>query len=133
MISDEIIKVLDVLGEKFGIVIDWAQQNIQPYIQDLCQRVTQYKLSTSIIGLIFAILLLVVSTIWFVYTIKTTTGYKNKYELSDDDKFIRQCSCFIITPIMCLISLIVGSCMIDNICMCIYVPERVLIDMISSM
>lgn len=132
MISDEIIKVLDVLGEKFGIVIDWTQQNIQSYIQDLCQRVIQYKLSTSIIGLIIAILLLAISIIWFIYTIKITTGYKNKYELSDD-KFIRQCSCFIITPIMCLISLIVGSRMIYNICMCIYVPERVLIDMISSM
>lgn len=131
--SDEIIKVLDNLGEKFGVVIDWTQQNIQPYAQDLCQRVTQYKLSTSIVGLVIAILLLIVSITWFIYTIKTTTGYKNKYGFSDDDKFIRQCSCFIIAPIMCLTGLIIGSCMIDNIYMCIYVPERILINMISSM
>lgn len=33
--NDEIIKVFDYIGDKLGIVIDWTQQNIQPYLQDL--------------------------------------------------------------------------------------------------
>lgn len=46
--SDEIIKVLDALAEKFGIAVDWTRQNIQPYIEDLCHRIVGYELTTSI-------------------------------------------------------------------------------------
>lgn len=48
--SDEIIKILNALAEKFGIMVDWSQQNIQPYLQDLMYRVIQYNLATSVIG-----------------------------------------------------------------------------------
>lgn len=30
--SQEIINVLDNLGEKFGIAIDWSNENILPYL-----------------------------------------------------------------------------------------------------
>ena len=69
--SDEIIKVLDAIGDKFGIMIDWTQQNVQSYIQDLCQRVTQYKLTTNIVGLVITIFLLSIGIIWLIYTINT--------------------------------------------------------------
>lgn len=130
--SDEIIKVLDAIGDKFGIMIDWTQQNVQPYIQDLCQRVTQYKLTTNIVGLVITIFLLAVGTIWLIYTINTTTGYKNRYSLSDDDKFTRQIICFIASPIMILIGLIATITLVDNICMCLFIPEKVLINELQS-
>lgn len=40
--SQEIIKVLDNLCEKFGIAIDWTSQNVKPYLQELFCKV--YKL-----------------------------------------------------------------------------------------
>lgn len=40
--SNEIIKVLEYLGEKFGVAIDWTQQNVLPYVQDLAGRFVKY-------------------------------------------------------------------------------------------
>ena len=39
--SDEIIKVIDELGKRFGIVIDWSSENVLPYI------LNEVKLKTS--------------------------------------------------------------------------------------
>lgn len=30
--SDEIIKILDDLGQRFGVVIDWSSENVMPYL-----------------------------------------------------------------------------------------------------
>lgn len=34
----EIEKAIDKIAEKFGIVINWSQDNIYPYIRDILQR-----------------------------------------------------------------------------------------------
>ena len=54
--SSEASEVLNTLGEKFGLFVDWSQQNVQPYIEDLMQRVTQYKIVSNICGLVFMML-----------------------------------------------------------------------------
>lgn len=46
--SDEIIKILDDLGQRFGIAIDWSSQNVMPYLQDLISRYIKYETMTSI-------------------------------------------------------------------------------------
>jgi len=46
--ANEIIKVLDNLGEKFGIAIDWSSANVVPYLQDLMTRIVKYETYTSI-------------------------------------------------------------------------------------
>ena len=33
--SEEVIKILDNLGEKFGVAIDWTSENIAPYLTKL--------------------------------------------------------------------------------------------------
>lgn len=68
--SDEIIKVFDALGEKLGIVIDWSQENIYPYIQDLCQRAAQYKLTNSITALIVWTIIFAFSICGIIFIIK---------------------------------------------------------------
>ena len=47
--SEEIIKVLDDLGQRFGIAIDWSSQNVIPYLQDLMQRFINYEVISSIV------------------------------------------------------------------------------------
>ena len=54
--ANEIIKVLDNLGEKFGIAIDWSSANIMPYLQDLMTRIVKYETYTSIAWIILFIL-----------------------------------------------------------------------------
>ena len=33
--SEEIIKVLDALAEKFGVAVDWTSANVIPYLEQL--------------------------------------------------------------------------------------------------
>lgn len=43
------IQVLDELSKKFGLMVDWSQQNIQPYVQDLMGRVVNYEFWTTFV------------------------------------------------------------------------------------
>lgn len=53
-ISDEIIKVLDALCDKFGIAVDWSSQNILPYIETLMDKCVTYEVSTSLFWMLLA-------------------------------------------------------------------------------
>lgn len=66
-VSDEIIKVLEYLGEKLGVTIDWTSNNVLPYVEQLCEKFIAWEISTSyawmaimgaavILSLIFAII-----------------------------------------------------------------------------
>lgn len=56
-ISSEIIKVLDYLGEKFGIAIDWTSKNVLPYLQALVDKFIKWEISTSIVWIVLPLLL----------------------------------------------------------------------------
>lgn len=69
-ISNEIINVLNYLGSKFGIAIDWTSANVIPYVQELIGKYISWEIATSIawgvVGLIvivFAIFLIVLDKI----------------------------------------------------------------------
>ena len=51
--SNEIIKVLDTICDKFGLVIDWTSQNVTPYVEQLCEHIVQYELVSSAIYTVF--------------------------------------------------------------------------------
>ena len=73
-VSDEIIKVLEYLGEQFGIAIDWTSENVIPYIQELMTKFINYEIATSIAWLTLACILLILGMI----VIKKAK--KSKYE-----------------------------------------------------
>ena len=50
--SQEIINVLNYLGQKFGIAIDWTSENVMPYLQELAARYIKYEIFTSIAWMI---------------------------------------------------------------------------------
>ena len=58
--NEEMIKVFDYIGNKLGIAIDYTQENIQPYLEDLWNRFITYELVCHIIySTIGAVLLIV--------------------------------------------------------------------------
>ena len=134
--SDKIIKVLDTLGDKFGIMIDWTQQNVQPYIQDLCQRVSQYKLSTSIVELVIWAVVFVVGVCGIIFAIKmlyNSCHHQKMYnQKMEDITFSLGILGLVVMPILVIVSLIVLVQVINDVYMCVYIPEKVLLDMISS-
>ena len=51
-ISQQVIKVLDAVCDKFGIAIDWTSNNVIPYIQQLGNKIIIYDICNNIIWLV---------------------------------------------------------------------------------
>lgn len=61
--SDEIIKILDDLGQRFGVAIDWSSENIMPYLQDLISRYIKYETMTSIMWIVIGVIVALLGVI----------------------------------------------------------------------
>ena len=66
-ISNQIIEVLDYLGEKFGIAIDWSADNVMPYIQTLCEKYIAWEINSSIFWLVVGAILTIVGVLFIMY------------------------------------------------------------------
>ena len=79
--SDEIIKVLEYLGEKVGMCIDWTSEkvasDIMPYLQELYHKCVVWGIVQNLIG-VFVGLVLIVSAI--VILRKLLKAYKGEKE-----------------------------------------------------
>lgn len=53
--SEEIIKVLDDISERFGVAIDWSAENVLPYAQELFQKFVNYEIWTSVMFIVLAL------------------------------------------------------------------------------
>lgn len=129
--SDEIIKAFDTLGEQLGVAIDWSQENVCLYIQDLCQRIAQYKLTSNIIVLIIWAIIFALSICGIIFIIKKLSKNIDIDMIGDVSFGLSICGLLIFSTLI-ILSLVMSIQSINNICMCVYVPERVLINMLHS-
>lgn len=81
--SQEIIKVLDNLAQKFGIAIDWTNQNILPYLQDLMGRYISLQNSYAIIWIVISIIMIIGSSILISKCIKEIREEENDNDIDD--------------------------------------------------
>ena len=63
--SAEIIKVLDYLCTKFGVVIDWTAENVWPQVLDFIGRYQTYAVTKHCISMVLAIIISVFCCIIF--------------------------------------------------------------------
>lgn len=126
-VSDQIIKVLDVLAEKIGLVIDWGSNNVLPYVQQLCSKYVNYRISISILWSIVGI-----SIFAFGFTLlhklkKNKEFGITRYKCLDDDYFIRQLS---YVGIYCVFAVGVLIIILQsvNIITCITFPEKIILE-----
>ena len=136
--SDQIIEVLDYLGEKLGISIDWTSENILPYIQTLCGKYINWEVATSIVWLIVGIVFIILSVICFKYFIKYAKQYEQYKE--DRDKYEKYYdsndyagSFLIIFFCLLVIGICVSGCQIFDIIKCIYLPELQIYEYINTL
>ena len=129
--SEEIIKVLDELGKRFGIVIDWSNQNIIPYLQELLKRFICYKYITACVWIIISIAITIIGVVMikFLNKWRKSDNYNKNY--CTDDEFLATLGyilsiCMIALGIGLIISKILG--IIENICM----PEMVVYEYIKN-
>lgn len=56
MISEEIIKVLEYLGEQMGVAIDWTSTNVWPHIEAFLSKYITFNIVNSIIYIIVSLI-----------------------------------------------------------------------------
>ena len=121
-VSSEIIKVLDYLGEKFGIAIDWTSNNVLPYLQTLVDKFIKWEISTSILWIAIA-----------VFVIAMIISLMNLKGIREFNKEICDGMLWIPAGILILGFFIVICVQIFDIVECNVFPEKVLYDFIKIM
>lgn len=127
--SEEIIKVLDALAEKFGLAVDWTSSNVIPYIEQLCGKYVNYEVVTSIIWLLFGIGCLILGRVLFKMM---KYCYGKSDEMDIDNGYSWGC---VYAAIGCGISIIVGiivmMCQLFDIVTCFTFPEKIIVDQLK--
>lgn len=88
-VSDEVIEILEYLCEEIGVTVDWTNNNVLPYAEQICKKFIAWEVSTSfawmgimctvtIIALILAIVSYIVLDLdgfeWFAFGLILTTA-----------------------------------------------------------
>jgi hypothetical protein len=124
--GDEIIKVLDALGDKLGIAIDWTSENILPQLETVCGKAVQYELWTSVFWIAFGGLMLMASIILFAL------GTRICQEKGILWEFDIEVVCFAFGAVLLLFAVPVIGVQIVDIITCNVFPEKVLYDFIMN-
>lgn len=128
-VSEQIIQVLDNLGEKFELAIDWSSENILPYANELMNKAISYELWINIISLALITIIVIISWVVFCKTIK-----KKNFSWHDMNGLswigIISLSFGITFSITFIIVLFIS---IPTIITCLTFPEKVIFDMVQSM
>lgn len=130
--SEEIIKVLDNLAQRFGIVIDWTSKNIIPYLEDLASRYIAYNNLIAIVQIVISVVLIILGIICIIKLVKWKNGedYDNSY-CSDDPMMLGLGITGASMLIVLGISLIIGNTI--GIVQNVYMPELTILEYIRNL
>lgn len=127
--SEEIIKVLDNLAERFGVAVDWTSTNVIPYLQELCSKYITYEIAISVTWLVIGILCLIFLSIH----LQKTKYFWSKYKEDIYSDYDFGAILFgVITGCMIIAGIIVILYQTFNIITCLTFPEKIIIDELSS-
>lgn len=129
-VSEQIIQVLDNLGEKFGLAIDWSSENILPYANELMNKAVSYELWMNIVPLVLVGVGMIISWTIFLKTIKNKDF--DWYDTTNKLLWagIISLSFGIAFSIIFIVILLIS---IPTIITCLTFPEKVIFDMIKLM
>lgn len=129
--SEEIIKVLDALAEKFGLAVDWTSANVIPYLEQLCGKYVHYRIATSVIWLLFGIIVGVIGFAIYKYVNKNKELGIVRYKILNDDYFVRVLIyCGVIGVFVISVAIIMSQ--VFNIATCLTFPEKIIIEELKS-
>lgn len=122
-------KAIDKIAEKFGIVVDWTQDNIYPYVKDIMGKYRTGKIVQDIIiiGILGLLVLLAILTLKQIFT-----PNRKPFISKEDDDIV---SAFLVA--ICLLALVflipIVIWKICNLIDWIFVPEMQFIKEISEL
>ena len=120
-VSSEIIEVLDYLGEKFGIAIDWTSNNVLPYLQTLADKFIKWEISTSIVWIVIAAFVIMGMIILI--------NLKGAREINEETYGML----WVPIIVLIIVSFMIICVQIFDIIECNVFPEKVLYDFIKTM
>lgn len=118
-ISDEIIKILNYLCEKLGIVINWTDTNVIPYIELLCAKFIKWEIATSIVWIVIGAILIVAGSL----------SLKRLMKYCDEFGKVASLVIFILIIVIAFIVIIVQ---VFDIVECLTFPEKVIYEYIQT-
>lgn len=122
-ISNEIIKVLDALCNKFGIAIDWSGENVLPYLNTLIDKYINYEITTSIYWIFTGVIVGSFGLYFF---------FHGKYIANKTD-WDEGFGTFLIGLICLCACLTIIPCQIHDLIQCFTFPELTVINQIQRM
>ena len=135
-ISEQIIKVLDVVCDKFGIAIDWTSNNVIPYIQQLGNKIIIYDICNNILWLVVGCVMPLIVAILIK---KFLNQKKLEAKESSNGYYYRDGSldegavyCYLIIGILLAIALVIGTIRSQSIIQDMVFPQKTIIEFITS-
>lgn len=129
--SEEIIKILDDLGKRLGVAIDWSNQNVIPYLQELIGRFVAFKNVQAIIWICISLITIGLTIFGLVKLIKWRKSDKYDKDFYSDDSFVFWMSIAGIVLVLFVASVVI-ICNTFGICQNIFLPEITVIDYIQA-
>ena len=127
--SEEVIKILDALAEKFGLAIDWTSANVPLYLQQLCGKYVTHEIATSVVWILIGICLLFVGKCM----IEKAKQYWRKYEKdTHSDYGVITIMFGILAGVVIIWGIIAILFQIFDIVTCITFPERIIIEELQA-
>lgn len=127
--ENEIIKVLDELGKRFGIAIDWTAENVMPYLQELGTRFIMYRNCMAILWSFVSLIMIIAGILLVKKMVKYVKS--DKYDEYDDVPWIIFFGC--IAAFLLIGGSIVLFCNINGIIQNICMPEITIVEYIKSL
>lgn len=130
--SEQVIAVINAICEKFGVAIDWTQDNVLPYLQELCQKYIRYEIATSICWCCIFIFLTVLSLLFAFKFHKKAMSLECKYDEYEPITWVALAfwACVIGFGIT---SIIVMAYQVFDIVTCYTFPEKMIIEFANSL
>ncbi len=128
--SEQIIQVLDALCKKFGIAVDWTQQNIVPYFQALGEKFIRYEIISS------AAYIMIFTALLFVSYRLAMKFHKTAQYVDYDIDNLETWIAIVVWVIFCafaIIAVIVVIRQVFDIITCLSFPEKMLAEYILSL
>ena len=136
--GNEVIKVLNHLGDQFGVAIDWSSTNVMPYLNDLMIRMIKYGMYINIYHIIYdifiTVLFIIVTIVLYKIACKMILRSEENEEYVNSAKILS--TAFAISLVT---TVIVALIEIGNIKDCIAdiielntVPEKYVIEIIQD-
>ena len=129
--NEQTKNLIDTLCEKFGIVIDWANENVVPYLESLFDRIISFKIATDIFAMCF--LLLVTTSVFFI------ARYFHRCEMKLYDPYddftvssVGSVASWCVFGILAIASIIAVAVNIYDILLCVNIPEKAIIDFVMG-